>query len=67
MGNPIGFHLMPWQAHDLDGADKLLPGIEAEKVPADKAYEPNELVIMPLIAADMEPVIRQKCKNTLLS
>ena len=57
LGNPIGFHLTPGQAHDLDGADKLLPGIEAEKVLADKAYDANERVITPLIAAGKEPVI----------
>ncbi len=60
MGNPIGFHLTPGQAHDLDGADKLLPGIEAEKILADKAYDANERVITPLIAAGKEPVIPPK-------
>jgi transposase len=60
LGNPIGFHLTPGQAHDLDGADKLLPGIEAEKVLADKAYDANERVITPLIAAGKEPVIPPK-------
>ena len=60
LGNPIGFHLTPGQAHDLDGADKLLPGIEAEKILADKAYDANERVITPLIAAGKEPVISPK-------
>ena len=60
LGNPIGFHLTPGQAHDLDGADKLLPGIEAEKVLADKAYDANERVITPLIEAGKEPVIPPK-------
>lgn len=60
LGNPIGFHLTPGQAHDLDGADKLLPGIEAEKVLADKAYDANERVIKPLIEAGKEPVIPPK-------
>lgn len=60
LGNPIGFHLTPGQAHDLDGADKLLPGIEAEKILADKAYDANERVITPLIAAGKEPVIPPK-------
>ena len=62
LGNPIGFHLTPGQAHDLDGADKLLPGIEAEKVLADKAYDANERVITPLIAAGKEPVIPPNCE-----
>ena len=60
LGNPIGFHLTPGQAHDLDGADKLLPGIEAEKVLADKAYDANERVIKPFIEAGKEPVIPPK-------
>ena len=63
LGNPIGFHLTPGQAHDLDGADKLLPGIEAEKVLADKAYDANERVITPLLAAGKEPVIPPKCNR----
>ena len=60
LGNPIGFHPTPGQAHDLDGADKLLSGIEAEKVLADKAYDAKERVITPLIAAGKEPVIPPK-------
>ena len=29
LGNPTGFALSPGQAHDLDGADILLPEVEA--------------------------------------
>ena len=36
-GNPTGFYLTPGQAHDLEGADALLPGIEADTIIADKA------------------------------
>jgi hypothetical protein len=39
LGNPIGFHLTPGQAHDLVGADALLPGLEADALLADKAYD----------------------------
>lgn len=38
LGNPTSFALTPGQAHDLDGADLLLPRIQAETVIADKAY-----------------------------
>ncbi len=29
LGNPVGFHLTGGQAHDLEGADHLLPDMEA--------------------------------------
>ncbi len=60
LGNPIGFHLTPGQAHDLEGADKLLPQLEAGAVLADKAYDADERVIAPLVAAGKEPVIPPK-------
>lgn len=44
LGNPTGFHLTAGQAHDLEGADVLLPEIEAEAVLADKAYDADERV-----------------------
>lgn len=28
LGHPTGFHLTPGQAHDLDGTEALLPGID---------------------------------------
>ncbi len=31
LGNPTGFILTPGQAHDLEGADALLPEITADK------------------------------------
>ncbi|CCF98884.1 putative transposase (fragment) [Ralstonia solanacearum K60] len=37
LGNPTGFHLTAGQAHDLEGADALLPGSKAQTVIADKA------------------------------
>ena len=41
LGTPTGFHLTPGQAHDLVGADALLPGLEADALLADKAYDPR--------------------------
>jgi transposase len=38
-GNPTGFYLSPGQAHDLDGADALLPGVQAKILIADKSFD----------------------------
>lgn len=42
LGNPTGFHLTPGQAHDLKGADVLLPGMTADTRIADKACDADE-------------------------
>jgi transposase len=47
-GNPKGLHLTAGQAHDLEGADALLPSIDAHTVIADKAFDADERVIEPL-------------------
>jgi transposase len=47
LGNPTSFALTPGQAHDLEGADLLLPAIQAYTVIADKAYDAEERVIRP--------------------
>ena len=60
LGNPIGFVLTPGQACDLDGSDKLLPGIKAKIILADKAYDADERVIEPLRLAGKEVVIPSK-------
>ena len=57
MGNPTRFHLTPGQAHDLEGADALLPDTEAATVIADKAYDAQERVIVPLERAGKGIVI----------
>lgn len=56
--------LTPGQACDLDGADVLLPALEANIVLADKAYDADERVIDRLRAAGKEAVIPPK-KNRL--
>ncbi len=43
--NPIGFHLTPGQACDLDGADVLLNELAADTLLADKGYDADECVI----------------------
>lgn len=60
LGNPTAFTLTPGQACDLDGADQLLPDIEADAVLADKAYDAEDRVISLLHAAGKEVVIPPK-------
>jgi transposase len=56
-GNPVGFHLTGGEAHDLVGADELLPDMEAKTLIADKAFDADERVIRPLAAAGKIAVI----------
>lgn len=65
LGNPTGFHLTAGQAHDLEGADVLLPEIEAEAVLADKAYDADERVRKRLAAKKCEAVIPSKGNRTV--
>ena len=57
LGNPTGFFLTGGEAHDLVGADHLLPQIQADTLIADKAFDAEERVIQPLRAAGKTPVI----------
>jgi len=57
LGNPTGFHLTPGQAHDLEGADALLPTTVADTVIADKAYDAQARVVEPLLAAGKTVVV----------
>ena len=49
LGNPLAFLLTPGQAHDLDGADVLLPQMQADTLLADKAFDADKRVIEPLL------------------
>jgi len=60
LGNPIGFFLTPGQAHDLQGADALLPHMKADTLLADKAFDADQRVIEPLQAAGKTCVIPPK-------
>ena len=60
LGNPIDFFLTPGQAHDLQGADALLPNMRADALLADKAFDADERVINPLLAAGKTFVIPPK-------
>ena len=65
MGNPIGFHLTGGQACDLDGADVLLPQIAADVVLADKGFDADERVLIPLQKAGKTAVIPPKANRKL--
>jgi transposase len=60
LGYPVGFHLTGGEAHDLVGADHLLPDMAADALIADKAFDAEERVIEPLTAAGKTAVIPPK-------
>lgn len=62
LGNPTGFHLTPGQAHDLEGADALLPSLLADikALLADKAYDARERVLDLLETSGVHSVIPPK-------
>ena len=57
LGNPVGFHLTGGEAHDLAGADQLLPTMQAEALIADKAFDADKRVREPLAGAGKTAVI----------
>ena len=63
LGNPVGFHLTGGQAHDLTGADQLLPTMQATTLIADKAFDADKRVIEPLEAAGKTTVIPSKASR----
>ena len=65
LGNPVRFFLTGGQAHDLTGADHLLPSMQAETLIADKAFDADARVIAPLAAAGKLAVIPSKANRRL--
>ena len=63
LGNPIGFFLTGGQAHDLIGADELVPTMEADTLLADKAFDADERVLDLLAAAGKTAVIPPKANR----
>ena len=63
LGNPVGVHLTGGEAHDLVGADHLLPEMQAATLIADKAYDADARVIEPLQAAGKSVVIPPKANR----
>jgi transposase len=60
LGNPLKTILTVGQVHDLAGADALVPGMEAEALLADKAYDADKRMIERLEAAGKTAVIPPK-------
>ena len=60
LGNPTAVFLTAGQAHDLEGADALLPQMQADALLADKAFDADKRVIEPLLAAGKGLVIPPK-------
>ena len=65
LGNPLSFLLTPGQAHDLEGADALLPQMVADTLLADKAFDADERVIDLLYAAGKTAVIPPKSNRKI--
>jgi transposase len=63
LGNPVGFHQTGGEAHDLVGADQLLPNMQADTLIADKAFDADKRVIEPLAAAGKATVIPPKANR----
>lgn len=63
LGNPTGFYLTGGEAHDLIGADHLLPDMQAGQLLADKAFDADKRVIEPLASAGKTPVIPSKANR----
>ena len=65
LGNPTSFTLSPGQASDLDGAEVLLPALQAEILLADKGYDADKRIIEPLQQAGKTIVIPPKRSRIL--
>jgi len=63
LGNPLAFYLSGGQTHDLAGADVLLPGMTAETLLADKAYDADERVLKRLKESGKTAVIPPKANR----
>jgi transposase len=65
LGNPIGFFLTGGEAHDLVGADHLLPTMEADTLIGDKAFDADARVLEPLAKAGKTAVIPPRTHRSL--
>ncbi len=64
LGKPVAFLLTPGQAHDLAGADALLPQMSAGLLIADRAFDADARVLEPLAAAGKSAVIPPRPNRT---
>jgi transposase len=65
LGNPTAFVLSGGQAHDLIGADHLLPDMQANLLIADKAFDADQRVITLLAGKNKGVVIPPKANRTI--
>jgi len=65
LGNPTGFHLTGGQACDLEGADVLLPELEAGILLADKGFDADKRVLIPWQKAGKTAVIPPKANRKI--
>ena len=63
-GNPLGFFLTGGEAHDLVGADHLLPTMQADTLIADRAFDADERVLEPLAAGGKTAVIPPRANRS---
>jgi len=63
LGNPLGFHLTGGQACDLEGADVLLPQLDADILLADKGFDADQRVLIPWQQAGKVAVIPPKANR----
>jgi transposase len=63
LGDPTGFHLTGGQACDLEGADVLLPQLEADILLADQGFDADQRVLIPWQAAGKAAVIPPKANR----
>jgi transposase len=63
LGNPVGFHLTGGQACDLEGADVLLPQLDADILLADKGFDADQRVLNPWQQAGKVAVIPPKANR----
>lgn len=63
LGNPTGVHLTGGQACELDGADVLLPRVQAATVIADKGFDAEARVLEPMRQAGKLAVIPARAKR----
>jgi transposase len=66
LGNPTAFALSVGQAHDLVGADQLLPGMEADLLIADKAFDADKRAITVLANKNKVVVISPKANRKII-
>jgi transposase len=63
LGNPLEFHLTGGQACDLEGADVLLPQLDAGILLADKGFDADQRVLIPWQQAGKVAVIPPKANR----